>query len=109
MKPTRVRTWRPIITFSRTLRLPKSRMFWNVRATPSRAIACAGRPASSLPSKRIEPPSARYSAEMTLSVVVFPEPLGPISAWMSPARTVMLSALTAVTPPKRFHQAANLE
>src|SRR5665213_654572 len=48
MNPTRVRTWRPIITFSTTLRSPKRRMFWNVRATPSRAIACAGRPAHAI-------------------------------------------------------------
>ena len=34
-RPSLVRVWRPTRTFSRTVMLAKSRMFWKVRATPA--------------------------------------------------------------------------
>ena len=37
-----------------------------------------------------------------LRMVVFPEPLGPMSAWISPRRTSMSTPSTAVRPPKCF-------
>ena len=36
--PERMRTWRPSIRLSRTVRPENNAMFWNVRATPSSAI-----------------------------------------------------------------------
>ena len=47
----RVRTWRPIITFSSADRLAKRRMFWNVRAMPRAVTSCDFSPASGAPSK----------------------------------------------------------
>ncbi len=46
---------RPTMTLSMTDRSPNSRMFWNVRAMPSRATRSAGRRAMSWPSSSIEP------------------------------------------------------
>ncbi len=43
--PARVRTWRPIITFSSADRFAKSRMFWNVRAMPRAVTSCGFSPA----------------------------------------------------------------
>jgi hypothetical protein len=36
-KPARLRTWRPIMTFSRAVILPESLMAWKVLAMPLRA------------------------------------------------------------------------
>ncbi len=38
--PARVRTWRPIMTFSSAVRLANRRMFWKVRAMPACASRC---------------------------------------------------------------------
>ena len=49
----------PTLTLSMTGRSPNRRMFWNVRAIPSRATRYAGAPVMSAPSKRIVPLDGR--------------------------------------------------
>ena len=39
---------------------------------------------------------------MMLKSVVLPAPFGPMSAWISPARTSSVASLTARMPPKDF-------
>jgi hypothetical protein len=55
--PARVRTWRPIMTFSTAERFAKSRMFWNVRAMPSVATRSGDGLRSGSPRNRISPSS----------------------------------------------------
>ena len=88
----------PSITFSTTVWVPMSCRFWKVRVMPSRALRLAGIPAMSVPAKRRLPLLAAYRPLITLISVLLPAPLGPISAWIVPARTVKLTSLTATTP-----------
>jgi hypothetical protein len=53
---------------------------WNVRTTRSAAIACAGRPAISRPSKTTRPESPRVNPATMSKRVDLPAPFGPISA-----------------------------
>ncbi len=53
--PPLVRQYIPTITFSSALMVWNSRMFWNVRPTPSLVTVCGGSPATSAPSNRISP------------------------------------------------------
>ena len=62
------------------------RTSWNVRATPSRAMRCAGSAGISASSKRDLPASGRSAPEIRLSTVVLPEPFGPIRPKISPRR-----------------------
>ncbi|KAG1475589.1 hypothetical protein G6F54_014227 [Rhizopus delemar] len=48
--PALVRMWRPILTFSTADRWANRRIFWKVRARPSRAILRAPTPATDWPS-----------------------------------------------------------
>ena len=70
--------------------------------TPARAMRCAGQPAMSMPSSRIVPALARSSPMISDMTVDLPEPFGPISPTISPARRSKLMFLTATTPPKRL-------
>ncbi len=45
----------PTSTFSTEVMVWNSRMFWNVRPTPSLVILCGGRPPTSRPANRISP------------------------------------------------------
>src|SRR5262245_27567874 len=56
----------------------------------------------SRPSKRMAPPSTWSAPDTQLIIVVLPEPLGPMRPKRSPARTLMLTRLSAVKPPKRL-------
>ncbi len=74
---------------------------WNVRTMPLRATLCAATFDSVCPSKVQEPSSGRSKPVNRLKSVVFPAPLGPMSAvialrWISTCWTS-----TAVRPPKR--------
>ena len=53
--PAFIRECWPTITFSRALIVPKSRMFWNVRARPAFMILSGRRAVTSLPSNAIVP------------------------------------------------------
>ena len=58
-----MRAWRPVSRLSSTLICGNSSPCWKVRAMPSRAIACGGRPAMSRPRKRIAPCAAIDAAD----------------------------------------------
>ena len=92
---------RPIITFSRADSSEKSRMFWNVRAIPRRAIWCGRAVVMSVPSCNSEPDVGGVMPVTTLNSVVLPAPFGPITPNTSPAFTANETPSTAVTPPKR--------
>jgi len=88
-------------TFSITLRLSKIRMFWNVRARPSRAIRCGLRRNISWPPTQMEPASACEAPLSALSKVVLPEPLGPMMACTMPLGTSRSIPSNASSPPNR--------
>src|ERR671921_790593 len=54
------------------------------------------------PSNQIPPESAFMTPVTRLNSVVFPEPLGPISAVIVPSRTWRSAPSTARTPPNAF-------
>ena len=89
-------------TFSRTVSCEKSRMFWKVLDRPISATRWALRPAICRPSSSICPPVGWEIPEITLSSVVFPEPLGPINPRISPRCTTMSTPASASTPTKFF-------
>src|SRR5215471_3560941 len=66
-------------TFSSTVMWPKSFEIWKVRATPHAVIWCGRSRSVRWPQRWISPPSGRWSPESTFTVVVLPEPLGPMS------------------------------
>ena len=90
-----------ILTFSSAERLPNSRMFWNVRATPNSAILYGGNPIRLRPSNVIAPLEGGVRPLSKLNIVVLPAPFGPISPKISPIVTSKLTSLTAISPPKR--------
>src|SRR5512132_880254 len=55
-----------------------------------------------LPRERPAPPEYGSAPVMTLTRVVFPEPLGPISPRISPSRRSKLTSETAASPPNFF-------
>src|SRR5262245_42329719 len=89
-------------TFSSTVMLPKSLGIWKVRATPHAVISWGRRRSVRRPQRWISPASGRYRPDSTLTVVVLPEPLGPISPRICPGGTAMDSPSTATSPPKRL-------
>src|SRR5512140_1491450 len=67
-------------------------------------LAAAGSLTTSCPMTRTVPASGRRMPEMIRSVVVFPAPLGPRSAWNSPRGTARSSPSTAGrSPASRQH------
>src|SRR5262245_55565755 len=86
---------------SSTFILASTRVSWNVRTRPIRAMACGARPAMSRPSNAMRPASGRRKPLTTLNSVVLPAPLGPISAVTVPACTSKPAPSTARRPPKR--------
>ena len=81
-------------------------MRWNERAMPSRTIFCGGRPTRSRPSNDTEPRSGLRWPVMRLKKVVLPAPLGPITAWVSPASRSNDTSRVATKPAKAFHSPA---
>ena len=66
---------------------------------PAATATCEGAPASSRPSRRTDPPAGRTRPAMAFSVLLFPAPLGPMSATISPLPTVSETPRTASTCP----------
>ena len=60
------------------MRFRKIRVIWKVRDTPSIEISYGIFAVISFPSNRTRPPLGRYIPLITLNIVDFPEPLGPI-------------------------------
>jgi len=90
----------PIITFSSTEASPMMRGVWKVRAMPSPARLCGAAASSCRAPMATAPLSGAAKPESTLSVVVLPLPLGPISPCTSPGRSARSSPSMARTPPK---------
>src|SRR5712692_6846243 len=67
---------------------------------PSAAIRWDGSPSMRSPPRTMRPRVGRKSPEMTLSSVVFPAPLGPMSPCTSPGATWTAAPSSARTPPK---------
>src|SRR6185295_14756309 len=86
---------------SSTLRPRKRRDFWYVRPMPSRVRPGARMWPMSWPRNSIVPDVWGMSPEMTLNSVVFPAPLGPRMARLSPGATSRSTSRTASRPPNR--------
>src|SRR5439155_25445798 len=72
----------------------------NERARPLRARPGAGRRVMSSPAKRMVPASGRRVPASWLMKVVFPGPLGPMSACVSPSATWKSMPSLARSAPK---------
>src|SRR5262249_2713330 len=75
---------------------------WYDRGRPLWEITWGGSPAISSPLRRIRPEVGRSTPVTQLKNVLLPAPLGPMIARTCPRGTEMLTALTAVSPPKRI-------
>src|SRR5690606_13687281 len=74
---------------------------WKVRTWPILATLNEGTPARLLPSYDQVPALGLSNPQSRLNRVVFPAPLGPISAVMAPRGISRWSTSTATRPPKR--------
>ena len=70
-----------------------------MRASPARAMAYVGLPPSSVPASEYEPSVGGTRPVITLSRVVLPAPLGPISPTISSRDAVRLASTSARKPP----------
>src|SRR5918992_5350329 len=86
-------------TFSSSVISPSSRVSWNVRPMPARAIRWGCQPVMSRASNAIDPALGPIRPVIRLKTVVFPAPLGPISPVIDPGSTRKLQSRTAWTPP----------
>src|SRR5574338_1156582 len=93
----------PTETLSNTVMSGKTRKFWNVRATPRRAMALVASPVSGRPSKRTVPRVGGSAPETTLNNVVLPAPFGPMTPTSSFSATPNETSSTARSPPKWRH------
>ncbi len=74
---------------------------WKERPIPSRARLSGVNGLIGLPSKTTCPPVGASSPLSRLNNVVFPAPLGPMTAWTDPLVTCMLTPSTATRLPNR--------
>src|SRR5258705_5887357 len=86
-------------TFSCAASSGKTFETWNVRRIRARVRRYGACPVMSAPSSSTEPDVGRSRPEMRLNSVVFPAPLGPITASSSPSRTSSPTSVTIVAPP----------
>src|SRR5262249_4346907 len=89
------------ITFSRTVRSPKSSSRWNVRAMPRRARLYGASELISRASRRIAPELGLSKPHTALKSVVLPAPFGPIRPVTMPASAATSTSSSATCPPKR--------
>ncbi len=78
--------WSPTSMLSATDRVANTRPFWNVRAMPCSAMRALSARSMRSPSSVIVPPFGRIVPVTRLSVVVLPDPLGPMIDTTSPRR-----------------------
>ena len=83
-------------------------IFWNVRPTPALTVSKVGLPVNSVSRNQIWPDVGGMTELMRFSVVVLPEPFGPMSAWIWRSLTSKERSLTATRPPKRLVTCSNL-
>jgi hypothetical protein len=77
-------------------------MFWKVRATPVLRRRWGAMAVMSTPPRTIFPALTGKTPQIRLTVVLFPDPLGPMRPKMRPCGTLRSRASTAWTPPKFF-------
>ncbi len=97
---------RPSSTHSRTVSESKRAGRWNVRPRPARARAAAPSRETSRPWSFTLPPAGCSRPEHALNVVLFPDPLGPISPVTRPVGAARLRRSTARMPPYRTVRSA---
>jgi hypothetical protein len=88
--------------FSSTLRWGNTAEIWKERTTPRRATSAGRSVVMFCPLKRMVPAEGVRNLVSRLKQVVFPAPLGPMSAWMLPAATRRLTFFTATNPRNSF-------
>ena len=94
--------WEATVRFSRMERSSNSSIDCHVRASPSRARACAGRSLRSRPSSSTRPRQGTNPVMASMKVVL-PAPLGPISPTIcasSTCRSTSTSACTSAEPDR---------
>src|ERR1700674_547302 len=74
---------------------------WKVRAMPFCATACTGSPVMFSPAKMTSPAVGFSTLVIRLNTVGLAAPFGPMTARIFPASTLMSTASTATSAPKR--------
>ena len=77
--------------------------------TPSRAILCAGQPATSTPPIFTDPASGFSTPRISFITVDLPDPLGPIRPRISPGRIEKLMSRTAASAAEALEQILDFE
>src|SRR5919106_2687635 len=90
----------PTRTFSKTVIASKGCGIWWVSAMPARQRAWAGSAVTSRPSKSTAPRSGRRRPAITLSAVVLPAPLGPMTPIASRSSTASVRRSSTCSEPK---------
>src|SRR3990167_8947870 len=101
-RPDFVRRRWPTMRLSSTEAISNSAVVWKVRATPRCATWSVRSEVTSWPSSVMVPEVGRCTPLMRLKNVVLPAPLGPMMALILPVSMVVLTSLTAASPPKRL-------
>ena len=85
--------------FSATVRSGMIAGSWYTDTMPVRRASAGEWTARSWPRSRIVPPSGLTAPVRILTSVLLPAPFAPISAWISPGRTLSDASRSAVTAP----------
>src|SRR6185295_799360 len=101
-QPTPSLSWLATHRLSSSVISSYARTFWKVRISPARAIPLGDRPDSSRPSRNQRPRSADVKPLRQSTVVLLPEPLGPMTPTMAPDSTENDRSSTAVNPRYRL-------
>src|SRR5437870_2906647 len=88
--------------FCQTVSWPNRRMFWKVRAMPCVTRSCGDMSEMSAARNRTRPAVSGNRPQIRLTIVLLPDPFGPIRPKISPAATERSTPSTARTPPKCF-------
>src|SRR3979490_2361508 len=78
---------------------------WNARPIPWRTMSGGVCPAISTPSSRIWPESGFSAPVIRLKKVLFPAPLGPMTAVSEPSAKLNVLSSAALTPPNDLQSA----
>src|SRR6267378_4469142 len=85
--PAILRACRATTRFSRTVSVSNTLLIWKERDSPRSTILCGGSPAMVSPNSSTVPSLGCRNPDRQLNSVVFPAPLGPRMAWISPSST----------------------
>src|SRR5882672_6705393 len=93
-----VRACRATTRFSRTVSVSNTLLIWKERDSPRSTILCGGSPAMVSPNSSTVPSLGCRNPDRQLNSVVFPAPLGPRMAWISPSSTERSTRSSARKP-----------